>query len=293
MIRRYFERTREWYAVPWCHGESVLDQAYYHFFCSIVLPLLELASQRIFTYDQRIYVLSCGRYDAILHELKRVVPVVPVPDEQVLSNLVRRCGANIDQLILDSLEAYVWRHGRFGVRPVALDGMRFMRIAKFAKTVFPPDPPSSPAEVLFVSRAKGIRGHGGEIRGIANEDDIVSALERDGASVDRVSLEGRSLAEQISIFHHAKIVIGQHGAGLANLVWTQPGRARLIELVPPQFRRPGWHYFEVLSEALGIPRLEIPQIDSFAPVPIEPILTGVRSFRDSATIGSAPRSAVV
>jgi capsular polysaccharide biosynthesis protein len=39
------------------------------------------------------------------------------------------------------------------------------------------------------------------------------------------------LTEQIKIFHEAKLIIGTHGAGLTNVIFSQPG-ALLYELFP-------------------------------------------------------------
>merc|ERR1719401_329308 len=43
------------------------------------------------------------------------------------------------------------------------------------------------------------------------------------------TLEHRTLPEQIVLFGHAKVVLGQHGAGLANVVFARPG-TMVIEL---------------------------------------------------------------
>ena len=38
-----------------------------------------------------------------------------------------------------------------------------------------------------------------------------------------MALEHLSLQEQVDVFHTTALVIGQHGAGLANLVWMRAG----------------------------------------------------------------------
>ena len=40
-----------------------------------------------------------------------------------------------------------------------------------------------------------------------------------------------SFIEQYSLFRHASLVVGSHGAALANLVWAQEG-TKVIEFVP-------------------------------------------------------------
>lgn len=44
-----------------------------------------------------------------------------------------------------------------------------------------------------------------------------------GDAFQNVILEGRSLKDQFELFRGARLVIGQHGAGLANCLWLEPG----------------------------------------------------------------------
>jgi capsular polysaccharide biosynthesis protein len=74
---------------------------------------------------------------------------------------------------------------------------------------------------LYVSRASRRR--------IVNHDEVLATLERHGFS--EVSAEGLSVSEQIALFARAEAVIGVHGAGLTNAVFSSPG-ALLIELQP-------------------------------------------------------------
>ena len=66
-------------------------------------------------------------------------------------------------------------------------------------------------------------------RRIVNHDEVLVTLERHGFS--EVPAEGLSVAEQIALFAQAEAVIGVHGAGLANAVFSPPGTL-LIELQP-------------------------------------------------------------
>jgi Glycosyltransferase 61 len=66
-------------------------------------------------------------------------------------------------------------------------------------------------------------------RSIVNHDEVLVTLERHGFS--QVSAEGLSVSEQIALFAHAEAIIGVHGAGLANAVFSAPGTL-LIELQP-------------------------------------------------------------
>ena len=55
------------------------------------------------------------------------------------------------------------------------------------------------------------------------------------------------MAEQIRIFAHAAMIIGVHGAGLANMVWAQRGTF-IFELGPY-----GVHCYEILANRMGMP----------------------------------------
>ena len=46
-----------------------------------------------------------------------------------------------------------------------------------------------------------------------------------------IILENYSMEEQITIFQNAKLIVGQHGAGLFNLVFSKAG-TQLIEIGP-------------------------------------------------------------
>lgn len=68
-------------------------------------------------------------------------------------------------------------------------------------------------------------------RKIANHQELVAALQdRFGSRFRNLVLEELSISQQIQLFYHANIVIGQHGAGLNNLLWMQEGRKMLVEV---------------------------------------------------------------
>lgn len=75
-------------------------------------------------------------------------------------------------------------------------------------------------------------------RKITNETEILQVLNEYGFKI--ISPESMSVQKQIEVFHSAKIVIGAHGAGLANLVFCEPG-TRVIELFASSYIEP--HYW--------------------------------------------------
>lgn len=241
------------------------------------MPLLDLCRYNRFDENQRVLLLSCGMFNQHLHALvnRRLINLHLLPDTEVL-NRIERTGADIGYFILDSMETYYHRFGRFCVRPAAVNGSRFRAISEFAKAYFLNEVKAP--DVLIISRNGEHEGHGSTTRDIPNVVELSEALTAEGYTVQIRSLEGNTLADQISLFHAAKIVIAQHGSSLANLVWMQPDKGSVVEIVPPDFRKDGWQYFEILAETMKISRREIAQKSPFSPVDVSAVLDAVRKL---------------
>ena len=78
-----------------------------------------------------------------------------------------------------------------------------------------PNRPRRKSRRLFISRPKNIRR---TIRVIDNEAELAEALAAHG--FEKVYLEDISFAEQISLFYDAEMVVGAHGAGLSNMIFS-------------------------------------------------------------------------
>jgi hypothetical protein len=95
-----------------------------------------------------------------------------------------------------------------------------------------PDPKNfCDRRIIYVWRADSVG------RPMRNEDELVDRLIRN-FGVDPVMLSLLSLDEQIALFRNARLVIGPHGAGLANIVFCSPG-AVLYELLPSHYINSG------------------------------------------------------
>jgi len=101
----------------------------------------------------------------------------------------------------------------------------FARIAAAAGADSCPDSPT----LLYIARADA------RSRPLRNEDMLVARLARFG--VVPVLLSALGLDEQIKLFRGARLVIGPHGAGLANVVFSPPGTV-LYELLPHHYVNP-------------------------------------------------------
>ena len=84
-------------------------------------------------------------------------------------------------------------------------------------------------ERIYVTREKAKR------RRVANEGALWAELAPRGFA--RVALEELSWAEQIAVFRAARVIVAPHGAGLANLVFCEPG-TRVVELVNRAYFNP-------------------------------------------------------
>ena len=107
-------------------------------------------------------------------------------------------------------------------------------------------PAANPSRHLFVSRkdAKTAR--------IANEDAVFAALEPLGFV--RVTGGGMTVARQAALFAEAAVIVGVHGAGMANIVFAPPS-ARIIEL---RGGRTGeFDFFAEIARILGQPHSAI------------------------------------
>lgn len=99
---------------------------------------------------------------------------------------------------------------------------------------------------LYVPRRSGTRR-------IVNEPEIARLLENHGFE----TVDFRQVADDRALFSEAEIVCGPHGAGLANVVFCQPG-ATLLELMPSNHvfpfyysaaRAGGLDYWALLGQA--------------------------------------------
>jgi hypothetical protein len=80
-----------------------------------------------------------------------------------------------------------------------------------------------------------------ELRKLTNEPELERALAALG--IESVSLDGLPFTEQVDLFASAELVVGPHGAGLANVAFCGPG-TRVIELLGDGL---SWSVYEHLA----------------------------------------------
>jgi tetratricopeptide (TPR) repeat protein len=95
-------------------------------------------------------------------------------------------------------------------------------------------------ERIYISRSHAHH------RRVLNEAQVLERLQPLG--VVPVELEQLSVAEQIALFAHAKVIIAPHGGGLTNMLFCAPGTT-IVEFFAPDYVR---YYYWVISQHLRL-----------------------------------------
>jgi len=100
-------------------------------------------------------------------------------------------------------------------------------------------------ETTDVSNRVYISREDADYRQILNEDEVLDVLESYG--FEKYVLSDRSMAEDISLFSQADVIVAPHGAGLTNVLYSD--NATVIELFRSNYVQPVYY---VLSSQLGL-----------------------------------------
>lgn len=123
---------------------------------------------------------------------------------------------------------------------------------EFALRALAAPAPMVSERMIFLNRRKG------RSRSMLNVDDVVPWLAECGFDV--VDTDGLTLSDQMALFGSARLVVANHGAGLANLVYRLGQPVELVEVFSPDFIRPhfismaqmcGFGYDAVVGESEG------------------------------------------
>ena len=133
----------------------------------------------------------------------------------------------------------------------------------------PPDP-------FYISNKSEYRAGsaGADRRSIPNIADIKKCTDAILGDTHVAALENMTLSSQIQFFNSADIIIAQHGASLANLIWAKPG-THVIEIIPKQMSGEisVFDYFGDLCNCLNLNRTVILQDHYHAAINIDEFYT--------------------
>jgi hypothetical protein len=231
-------------------------QQFYHYLLGYALPLGAWVEK---TGTREVAVRDCG-------------PMNP---------WFEMIGGSVDIKILAPPGALNWMVGR-RTPSVVVEGMdhplRFKRSRLVAGRdawlrlagVAPVEPGSS---VLVIDRASSDPFYhgpgaenpmsGSERRSVPNLAEIIGRLDV-RVPVTIRDLAGMTPVDQIELLRGVGVLVGQHGAGLAHMVWMAPG-STIVEIKPP-LPPVAVETFERLAKCLGHTYIVVPQSDPHAPV---------------------------
>ena len=202
---------------------------YYHWMMD-VLPRFGLLQQAGWDWHQiDWFVVNSVQRPFQQETLKRL----GIPDHKILES-DRHPHVQADELVVPSFP------GPFAWPPIGT--------IQFLRSIFLPDGnalSSSPSQeqpppYLYISRAQA------SYRRLLNEAQIIEALKPLGFVP--ITLETLSVEQQAQLFANAKVIVGPHGAGLANTVFCSPG-TQIVELTSPRYIRT---YYWIVSHHIGL-----------------------------------------
>lgn len=221
-VRREEQRIRDWVALL---AAPATRTNYFHCLFDL-LPRIHLLG------DARVLVQQYAVPDLGTEAQWRSLERLGIPAAQILP-LQEGSKIYCDRLLVPSLT------GGIGAIPPWV--VTFLRDAFCT-----PDAIARPRRRLYVSR--GDAPH----RRIVNEDALADAL--GGWGFETVRLGELPFDEQVRLFEEAEIVVGAHGAGLANLVFARD--CTIIEIFVPDYLV--WSdCFFTLARLLGHPHVSI------------------------------------
>lgn len=129
-----------------------------------------------------------------------------------------------------------------------------------------------PAHTYYNSPLSERKTAGSQRRSIPNLEAIARALLAHDVNLLANFMEGTSLWHQIALFKSADVIIAQHGAALANLVFARPS-ARVIEVMPhDDAAKLAKNHFGRLALCMGLCHQSVRQDSSHSPIAHDAIL---------------------
>ena len=260
---------------------------YFHFLLGFLLPLANFMNTlRGDAETMTLLVRSCGPMDRMLAEVGFPgLTVIPREEHARLASATQIGGRPLQRNVLYGLDfsadgdyppAAIFRHA-VGVLRKRLAPVVAAHTERL-NAVFAP----GATRILLIDRGSNSyysepqaenAGSGAERRSIGNFHAMHRTLQSTVGNSLAVVLENTSLSEQIALFSTADVVIAQHGAALANVVWCKPG-TRVMEIAPAGYRV---NCFPPLSRMMGLQHLLVPQAGLRGDCDVEALMKAVRA----------------
>jgi hypothetical protein len=133
-----------------------------------------------------------------------------------------------------------------------------------------------------------VAGSGAEIRSVPNLHQLPGNIQRFG-DVSLVDASDLTPREQVSLFSRTDILIGQHGAGLSNMLWMRPN-STVIEIQPPLAPTID-SIFANLARSLSIRHVLVRQQDEHSSIDLNDLVETIPRII-AGQEGSVPKSQV-
>lgn len=249
----YIEPSRGFVFGP--RGQRLLDPFNYYFMLDEI-PLRRAVS--LATNRDRIQALNCAVslrcftegnywhfYDDVLSKLRLVDGLGLAPDVPLLvGERLWQQRFFREAISRGRLRERNWMQHTAMVRVdrlIIAVPMSFQRVnVQYALSALEAPPSSASERRLFVTRSANQR------RQLVNVGDLVSVLEHFRFEI--VDPDGMSLADQMALFGSGRLVVANHGSGLANLIFRIGQPVRVVEMFPPDYIHP---HFVWLAQAFG------------------------------------------
>ena len=221
-------------------GGSV--EHYYHFLLGFLVPLvIEMENyQENKIFLSSVFIRSCGPMDQ--HLLSLGYQNLKLINKNLHENAISNNGVLTNDLL--NYQVVLGQDGGSGydrnvlrraskIIKKRLDTSNSHKNEKLKNSIYEP-------RVILIKRSldsyynsvnSEIKRSGTQRRSIANIDELEASLRLKFPNFNLLILEGTSLAYQVEEFRAADIVIAQHGAALANLIFARPG-TKVIEIFP-------------------------------------------------------------
>lgn len=187
---------------------------YYHFLFDLLLPVycLLMSTQS----DVTFIVDDCGPFTERITEIFPERLRIRRAEEQIDAYKAKIIGTNPKHYVLNKKLLQEFKD--FVVNRLQIElsenPKRILLIERM------------PPEKFYYSDKCVVKGGGSARRSIINHEEIretIAAMIAPPYQFENIRLEEMSFVKQIQYFHQAHLVIGQHGAGLANSIWMREG----------------------------------------------------------------------
>ena len=179
------------------------QQCYYHWLLQVI-PRLKILSDSKLTYD-KIYIYADNfKYSWQKDSLFKMMDYLSIPHEKLLfiekDIIVQAKKGLIPSVPWIPSKSFFWK-------------AELAWYKKLFKDVFIDENKKTPSRI-FISRSKA------QYRRIKNEVALMHLLQEKGFI--SYCLEDLTIAEQAALFNNAKVIVGPHGSGWANLIFCNP-----------------------------------------------------------------------